>query len=152
MAPAPNRFHQDISRNLEFILLKYLEQHPIGKLYDAPFDVYLTEHNVFQPDIVFVSKSRFRILTKEGAKGAPDLVVEVLSPKTARLDLDFKKKVYASTGVVELWIIDPKRKVIDFFLLQQDSQKPTARYRESDTFASALFPGLKICAAEIFEA
>ncbi len=52
MAPAPNRYHQDISRNLEYILLDYLEEHPIGKLYDAPFDVYLDDYNVFQPDIL----------------------------------------------------------------------------------------------------
>src|SRR5437588_6676657 len=81
MAPAPNRYHQDISRNLEYILLDYLEEHPIGKLYDAPFDVYFDKHNVFQPDIVFVSKSRLSILTKAGAEGAPDFVVEILSPR-----------------------------------------------------------------------
>jgi Uma2 family endonuclease len=61
-APAPNRYHQDISRNLEFILCGYLKEHPIGKVYDAPFDVYLDDHNVFQPDILFVSKERAGIL------------------------------------------------------------------------------------------
>jgi len=52
MSPAPNRYHQDISRNIEFLLLKYLEKNPIGEVYDAPFDVYLGEHSVFQPDLV----------------------------------------------------------------------------------------------------
>lgn len=84
MAPAPNRYHQDISRNLEYILLEYLEKHPIGKLYDAPFDVYLDQYNVFQPDILVVLNDRLAILTEAGAEGAPDFVVEVLSPKTAR--------------------------------------------------------------------
>src|SRR2546428_4377823 len=86
MAPAPNRYHQDISRNIEFILMKYLESHAAGKLYYAPFDVYLTEHNVFQPDIVFVANDRLPILTDAGAEGAPNLVIEILSDSTAHLD------------------------------------------------------------------
>lgn len=83
MAPAPNRYHQDISVNIQFIIRAYPEKHPIGKLYDAPFDVYLNENNVFQPDLVFVSKKNSSILTDAGAEGAPDFIVEILSPKTA---------------------------------------------------------------------
>ena len=121
MVPAPNRYHQDISRNLEYILLEYLEENPIGKLYDAPFDVYLDEHNVFQPDIVVVMNARLAILTDAGAEGTPDFVVEILSPKTARLDRDNKRRVYASTGVQELWIIAPESKTIEVFLLQENA-------------------------------
>ena len=62
MAPAPNRYHQDISRNLEFILLRYLASNPIGVLYHAPFDVYLTETDVFQPDIVIIFNENRHIL------------------------------------------------------------------------------------------
>jgi Uma2 family endonuclease len=86
IAPAPNRCHQDISRNIEFILLKYLEKHPIGKMYHAPFDVYLDDHNVFQPDIAIFSNQRLPVLTDAGAEGAPDFVVEILSPRTAQSD------------------------------------------------------------------
>src|SRR6202030_4211036 len=70
MAPAPNRFHQEISRNLQFELHSYLN-----------------EINVFQPDIIIVLNERLGILTEEGAEGAPHLVIEILSPKTRRLDL-----------------------------------------------------------------
>src|SRR5687767_11436105 len=69
MSPAPDRYHQDISRNLEFILLSYLKKNPIGKLYDAPFDVYLSEFDVVQPDILFVANARRSILTDAGAEG-----------------------------------------------------------------------------------
>jgi Uma2 family endonuclease len=82
MAPAPNRYHQDISRNLEFILLNYLKDHPLGVLYDAPFDVYLSETDVFQPDIVVVFNANLGLLTDAGCEGPPDFVVEILSPKT----------------------------------------------------------------------
>jgi Uma2 family endonuclease len=150
MAPAPDRYHQDISRNLEFILLKYLEKNPLGVLYDAPFDVYLGRHDVFQPDICFISNERRSILTKAGAEGAPDFVVEILSPKASRLDKVPKKKGYAAAGVKELWIIDPARKTIDVFDFQRDADHPARSHSENATFTSSLFPGLKFRAAEIF--
>lgn len=55
----PTRYHQIVSRNLQFMLMKYLEKNPRGELYDAPFDVYLSEHDVVQPDLVFVAKRKF---------------------------------------------------------------------------------------------
>jgi Uma2 family endonuclease len=150
MAPAPNRYHQDISRNLEYILLDYLENHPIGKLYDAPFDVYLDEHNVFQPDIVVVMNARLTILTDAGAEGTPDFVVEILSPKTARLDRDNKRRVYAATGVQELWIIAPETQTIEVFHLQQNAATPTIIHGAEARFTSSLFPGQEFDAARIF--
>ncbi|MEK7678404.1 MAG: Uma2 family endonuclease [Verrucomicrobiota bacterium] len=151
MAPAPNRYHQDISRNVEFLLMKYLEKHPIGKLYDAPFDVYLTEHNVFQPDKVFVANERLSVLTRAGAEGAPNLVVEILSDRTAHLDRNPKRRVYAATGVQEMWIVDPHARTIEVYHLQKDHEHPAAVYQEKDTFTSLCFPGLNIRAKEIFK-
>jgi Uma2 family endonuclease len=92
LAPAPNRFHQEISRNLQFELHSYLKRNPIGKLFDAPFDVYLDEVNVFQPEINIVLHERLAILTEQGAEGAPELVEKILSPETLRLDLANKKR------------------------------------------------------------
>lgn len=150
MAPAPNRYHQDISRNLEYILVDYLEETPIGKLYDAPFDVYLDQHNVFQPDIVFISNARLSILTDAGAEGAPDFVVEILSPKTARLDRDNKRRVYASSGVEELWIIAPESRTIEVFYLGENAAEPNVVHDAQARFSSPLFPGLEFDAARIF--
>lgn len=151
MAPAPNRFHQDISQNIEFILRKYLEQNPLGRMYHAPFDVYLSEHNVFQPDIIFVSNQRRNILIPAGAEGAPNFVVEILSPRTAHLDTDLKPKIYKGTGVEELWIVDPKAKTIAVFFLQKDAEKPAATFGDRAEFTSPTFPGLAIRAVEIFK-
>jgi Uma2 family endonuclease len=72
-----------------------LEEHPTGEIYYASFDVYLSNVDVFQPDILFVSNENRQILTDAGAEGPPDLVVEVLSPKTRELDLAQKRRVYA---------------------------------------------------------
>jgi Uma2 family endonuclease len=150
MAPAPNRYHQDISRNLEYILLEYLEENPIGKLYDASFDVYLDEYDVFQPDIVVVMNARLTILTDAGAEGAPEFVVEILSPKTARLDRDNKRRVYARTGVQELWIIAPESQTIEVYFLAQSAAEPHAIYGPDARLTSPLFPGLEFEAATIF--
>ncbi len=150
MAPAPNRYHQVISRNLEYMLLKYLEENSIGDLYHAPFDVYLDEYNVFQPDICVVGHERLHILTDAGAEGAPDFVVEILSPKTARLDRDNKRRVYATCGVRELWIIGPEPQQIEVYLLARDSAAPAAVHGATARFSSELFPGLVFDAATIF--
>ena len=150
MSPVPNRYYQDISRNLEFLLLKFLEKHPIGKLYDAPFDVYLDQYNVFQPDILFVAKERRSILTEAGAEGAPNLVIEILSPRTAILDKESKRKVYAREGVEELWILDPAEKTLALFQLQEDPAEPQAVYRLKQSFSSACLPGLKLHVRDIF--
>jgi Uma2 family endonuclease len=151
MSPAPNRYHQDISRNIEFILLKFLEQNPIGKIYHAPFDVFLSEHNVFQPDIVYVAKDRHFILTDAGAEGAPNLVVEILSGRTAHLDRNPKRKIFTATGVEELWIVDPENKTIEVYFLQRDAERPAAVCGAAGVLTSPCFPGLTITATDIFK-
>ena len=151
MAPAPNRFHQDISLNIVLMVGGYLEKHPIGKLYEAPFDVYLDEFNVHQPDIVFIAKANYEILTDAGAEGAPDFIVEILSPKTAFLDKKAKRKVYARAGVKELWFVDPDTRMVHVYFLQNDPDHPAATYGEKDTFSSPHFPSLKIRVARIFK-
>jgi Uma2 family endonuclease len=150
MAPAPNRYHQSVVINLILIIGNYLLKRPIGKVYVAPFDVYFDDVNVHQPDIVFVSKKN-RILTDAGAEGAPDFIVEILSPKTAYLDKKSKKRVFARSGVKELWIIDPDTKSIHVYYLQQDRDNPVASYGEKDTLTSPHFPGLKFKGAKIFQ-
>jgi Uma2 family endonuclease len=151
MAPAPNRFHQDISRNIEFILLKYLVSHRIGIVYDAPFDVFLDETNVYQPDILFVSNERRGILTDAGCEGAPDFVAEILAPKTARIDLEPKRKAYARSGVRELWIIDPDKLRISVFEFAVDAERPVKIVGADGSFESPMFPGQVFEAAAIFK-
>jgi Uma2 family endonuclease len=150
MAPAPNRFHQDISRNIQGALDRYLEANPIGILYDAPFDVYLTETDVFQPDLIVVLNASRSILTDAGAEGAPEFVVEILSPKTRKLDLVNKKRVYARLGVKELWIIDPEPGIIEIYRFEQSEAEPIAKLYPSDTLTTPLLPGFSMPAAAVF--
>jgi Uma2 family endonuclease len=150
LAPAPNRFHQDISRNLEVVLANYLSAHPIGVLYDAPFDVYLSDVDVFQPDLLIVLNENRGILTDAGAEGAPDLVIEVLSAKTRQLDLVDKKRTYARMGIRELWIVDPDQKDVTVYRFDQDPIDPVGKFSGQVEVSSPLLPGLTIGLQDVF--
>ena len=150
MAPAPNRYHQEILSNLLFIFMSFLKKHRIGKVYPSPFDVCLDEINVLQPDILFVSNARRSVLTKAGAEGAPDLVIEILSPSNAALDRVRKRDVYARCGVAEFWIISPESRTVQVYRLQEDAAKPVLIRGEHETLESPLLPGLTIDLREVF--
>lgn len=150
MSPAPSRFHQQIVVNVLYLIRHYLKDNPIGFVYVSPFDVYLTEIDAYQPDVLFVSNANAAILTDDGAEGPPDLAIEVLSPKTAFLDKGSKRDVYARTGVKELWLIDPDKLLVSVYRLQTDADTPEATYDAQGQFTSPLLPGLTLPCAEIF--
>lgn len=107
MSPAPSSRHQEISGDIYYQIRHFLIENPIGKVYSAPIDVHFDEHNVYQPDIIFVSNERKNIIRIDGVYGAPDLVIEILSPFSGYYDSNPKKKIYEKFGVNEYWIIDP---------------------------------------------
>lgn len=151
IAPAPNRFHQEISRNLQFKILLYLRETGRGKVFNAPFDIYLDRTNAYQPDLIIVLNDRLHILTEAGAEGAPNLVIEILSPKTRQLDLEYKRKAYPRFGVQELWIIDPDPRLTTQHRFAADGRVVTAVASESDLLSSPLLPGFTISGAELYE-
>ena len=151
MSPSPNWFHQEILTNLAEIFLHYLRKKRIGKIYFAPLDTFLTDLNVYQPDVVFVSNRRKSILKEDGVDGAPDFVVEILSPRTAKYDRGAKRDIYARTGVGEFWIIDPELKSIQVFRFEESADVPVATYGLKQKFTTPVFPGLNISVAEVFK-
>jgi Uma2 family endonuclease len=150
-SPSPNIYHQAFVGRIYSLLLQFLEEKPLGEVFVAPLDVFLSDINVYQPDVVFISNQRRSILTERGLEGAPDLAVEVLSPGTARFDKGSKRKVYARTGVKELWLVDPDAKLIHVYQLVKDAETPAATYDEEAVFGSPLMPGLRLKAAMIFK-
>jgi Uma2 family endonuclease len=151
MSPSPNLFHQDIAGNIYHLLRLYLGKRRIGTVHIAPSDVKLSELNVYEPDVYFVANSRKSILTRQGAEGAPNLVVEVLSPRTAKLDKGAKRVVYARAGVEELWIVDPETKRVHVYRLGESADEPAGTYGVRGKIESPLFPGLKIPVAKVFQ-
>jgi len=108
MSPAPLDRHAGIIFELTGELFDFIKKSKKGKVRIAPYDVYLDERNAFQPDIVYVSNERAHLIKPNGLHGAPDLIIEILSPSTEKYDLGEKKDVYEKSGVTEYWIINPE--------------------------------------------
>lgn len=151
MTPSPVPYHQWISKNIEFELEKFVREKNLGKVFDAPCDVYLDEENVIQPDILFISKERLNIITDKNIRGAPDLVIEILSEATAYRDLVKKKRLYAKHGVKEYWIIDPEEKTVEIYSLKEGVFVVTQSFTEKDVLKSPMLLGLEINLTKVFE-
>ena len=119
MAPSPLPLHQIVSGELFLSIGNYVKDKKLGMVFSAPLDVVLSEDNVLQPDILFISKERQQIITDKNIAGAPDLVIEILSPATAYYDLFDKKEIYQKFGVKEYWIVDPMRQWMELYHLQK---------------------------------
>jgi Uma2 family endonuclease len=107
VTPAPTRGHQEAVANLVYFFKDFLRRHPLGQMLPAPFDVRFSEHDIAEPDLLYVAQERAAILREENAKGAPDLVIEILSPSTRRRDLGIKRAIYERCGVAEYWPATP---------------------------------------------
>jgi Uma2 family endonuclease len=149
MVPTPDRWHQDGLSNLHFLLRLYLAKNKVGHVFFAPFDVVLDSENVVQPDIIFVSTANLGIIEKRAIFGAPDLLVEMLSPSSIRRDLRDKKTLYARFGVKEYWIGDPENKTMEILTLRGGRYQRYCAAKEKGKLASKVLPGLELELADI---
>ena len=148
---APNLRHQDVLRQLLFPLGNHLDAHPIGKIYFAPADVVLSDYDVVEPDLLFVSNERREILG-DRVNGAPDLAVEILSPSTRRMDEQKKRDLYHRFGVREYWVVDPELETVKIYRRQADGKSPRVAElsRETDDrLESPMVPGFSLALAEL---
>jgi len=150
VTPSPNLRHQRISRHVEFALLEYLKDHPIGELLYAPIDVILSDFDVLQPDLVFVLNEHRGVL-KDWVRGAPDLVVEILSSTTAANDRGPKMKTYARFGVPECWLVDPDQRAVEIYRLVRGGYRLYRRFRGQETLSSPLLPDFALAVGPIFQ-
>lgn len=150
MTPSPVPYHQIISRRIGFELLKFNEQKNLGEIIFAPMDVYLSEIDTFQPDIIFISNERLNIIGEKKIEASPDLVIEILSESTAYYDLRHKKRVYEKTGVKEYWIVDPMEKSIEVYENINGEFKLFSQSIEKGRVNSKLLEGFKVEIERIF--
>jgi Uma2 family endonuclease len=151
MSPSPNREHQLIHSNISRILYRYLEKSPLGRILSAPFDIYLDDLNVYQPDLMFILNSRKKkIIAEKGVEGAPDIIIEILSPRTARFDREVKRRVYARSGVREVWIVDPETEEIDLYDFTISAEAPVGTFSKRQRFKSHVLPKLAVAVSEVF--
>ena len=151
--PAPTTTHQRISRNLEVRLHEYCQQTSFGEVLHSPVDVVLGQadaREVVQPDILVVAKERLSIIAEEEIRGAPDLVVEILSIGTEQGDRGYKKILYGRYGAREYWIVDPAARTIEIHTLTPTGLEPRASFTGDDRMRSPLMPDLELTAESIF--
>jgi Uma2 family endonuclease len=159
MSPAPSRKHQSISTNLSGTFFQYLKKTPC-KLYSAPFDIRLTPlkgtagHNqiftVVQPDICIVCD--LDKLDERGCIGAPDLIIEILSPGNSRKELKEKYEVYEENGVREYWMVDSTERAIFIYQLNENGRFIGLRPRtEGEIVTTPIVPGFSMMVSDIFE-
>lgn len=150
VTPSPGTRHQKISIKLSLMLYQWVERHSLGDVFNAPADVVLSETDVVVPDIIYVSRSRSSIITDKNIQGAPDLIIEILSPSTASRDMGIKKRLYEKYGVQEYWILDPDQETIAIFTLMSGRFSETPKLTVKNELSSVLFPSLKIPLSSIF--
>lgn len=157
MSPAPSMYHQIVAGNVHGIMWSIFKNHPC-KLFFAPFDVRLLDSKkskkdedvftVVQPDLCVVCD--LSKLDSRGAIGAPDLIVEILSPGNSKKEMTYKFDLYQEAGVLEYWMINPADKTMLIYVLKNgifEGQKPLI---EESTINSPLFPQLDFTLSEIF--
>lgn len=146
MVPAPNLEHQRIGTRLGVLLHTFVQENNLGEVFHAPCDVVLSDTDVVQPDLLFVSHERAHLLLGgDNVRGAPDLVVEILSPSTAGRDRTLKRALYAKHGVKEYWLVDPDARTVEV-----DASAAVALYGEGQTMTSPALAGFTADLSEIF--
>jgi Uma2 family endonuclease len=151
MTPAPGEKHQRLSRNLQFELHKFLDQNPVGELYDAPFDVILEECTVVQPDLLIVLENRRSRIVPEGLRGAPNFLVEIISPSARKRDTHLKRRLYEKFGVEEYWIVDPESETVEQLVAKQARFETRGVFSRSDTVSSTAVAGMHIDFSKVFK-
>ena len=149
VSPSPNRKHQWVVWNL-VIFFTQVKAARYGEAYVAPFDVILDTHNVVQPDVLFIRTDRLSIVTENNVQGAPDLVVEVLSPATRDRDLTAKAHLYAQFGITEYWIVDPDAETLAVYQLTDTGYAGGDPLTGSATWTSPLFSTVPVSISKLF--
>ena len=151
MSAAPIPRHQIVSIRLVRILDRWVVAYKLGICLYSPIDLVLADDSVVQPDIIFIQESRRGIIGEKYLTAAPDLVIEILSESTRKVDLVLKRSLYAAYGVREYWIVDPKAERIDIHVLENGDLVKKAEVTEGVVRSPVVLAGLEFPLREVFE-
>jgi Uma2 family endonuclease len=151
VVPSPGFYHQIVSRNIGHHLWNFVKERGLGVVVHSPMDVVLSPENVVQPDILFISRRREGIIAEKGVSGAPDLVIEILSPSSQERDRLVKRDLYAEYGVPEYWLVDPEAKSITVMCREGSSWRLFGVFFLEDVLTSPLIEGYRLPVTEIFQ-
>lgn len=152
VTPAPSIRHQSIVAALTHWLRAHVLEAGLGLVLPAPVDVVLSEHDVVEPDLVFVSEERRDRVTEPNIQGAPDLVVEVLSDSTRRRDEITKRHLYELYGVREYWLIDPELETVKVWRAGERGFEPRTELslERGDVLTTRVVPGFELPLSRLF--
>lgn len=153
MSPAPSRNHQTILYDLTISMDKYFKNKKCS-IFFAPFDVRLPiksakkDTTVVQPDLCVICDENK--LDDKGCNGAPDLIVEILSPKNSKHDIDTKFKLYEEAGVKEYWIVEIEERIVLVYTMRDGEFIGLKPFSEGEIIKSLIFPDMKISVEDVF--
>ncbi|MEM1095936.1 MAG: Uma2 family endonuclease [Bacteroidota bacterium] len=148
--PTPTYLHQKVLWRLGTRMRSFATRHGLGDVVGLPTDVVLTDTQVLQPDVLFVSNERADIITGMNVQGAPDLVVEVLSPATGYYDLTKKRRVYEQAGVREYWLVDPIERTVTILTAGDGRYTEHQRLVEGGVATSVVLDRFEITLDDLF--
>src|SRR5262249_34974482 len=152
-SPSPNATHQRVCGNLHFLIRLYLESHPIGQVFFAPFDVVLSNFDIVEPDLLYLSNERAkRVMTPEHVRGVPEIVIEIDTTGPRRRDETNKRRLYERAGVDEYWIVDPKLEAVRLYRREGErfGRAIELSAGTSEALTTALLPNLSLPLPAIF--
>lgn len=150
MSPAPEPIHQEYGGEMFAALRDFGKKHNAGKAYMAPIDVILPDlASPVQPDVLFIVKNRLHIVKRGRIEGAPDIIVEILSPSNWIIDRREKFDIYAKAGVREYWIVNPMVRTIELFVLREGRYELIGKYGVGEAARSEVLPGFEVKVDEI---
>jgi len=141
---SPSSIHQRISNKLSNKLTNFVEDDNLGEIFCAPMDTKFDDDNVEQPDIMFIAITRFDIIEENVINGAPDLVIEIISPANKKQEMIEKQALYERKGVKEYWTIHPKKRAIKVETLENNTFEIFSEGRQEGVIQSKLLEGFEI--------
>ena len=151
MSPSPSLIHQLVLGEFYDALKSFNKTHALnGIVVLSPIDIFFDDDNVYQPDLVFISSEKRSQIIKERIEGAPDLLIEILSPSNAYYDLRQKMGIYEKYGVKEYIIVDPIQENADLYALKEGVYYLHQRAQKNEALNSLLLSGLSFDLSRIF--
>ena len=151
VTPSPSLRHQRVSRDLVWSLHEYCKETGVAEVFHAPLDVVLSNHDVVEPDLLVVPNDQLDVLTEKHVRGAPAIVIEILSAGTRRRDETLKRQLYARTGVREYWLVDPDARRIVVCRSAPREADATFVADSDDVLTSSLLPGFELPLKALFD-
>jgi Uma2 family endonuclease len=151
VTPPPSIAHQSVSIRLSVALSNFVDERSLGRVLEAPTGVRLPGQSVpLEPDILFVSAERSRIVGTHYIEGAPDLLVEILSPGSRTYDRRTKRRVYEAAGVPEYWLLDYEAKTIEVLVLEGGAYAVAGTWGPGEAVHARVIDGFVVSVDDVF--